>query len=319
MEENVCMQPDLGFEKKVFSRIGFSFFMLIVITVTVQLIIGSVTAMSAPHLQGENWYIWTMSLVPLYLFAFPVFWLIIKKVPSAKIKPYRMSVGRFVLTAIMCIALMYIGNLVGIVLSALLAPDIESMINPVQEIILGSNMIWNFLFAVLIAPIGEEILFRKLLIDKTVRYGEGTAVLLSGLFFALFHGNLFQAFYAFLLGLMFGYIYVKTGKLRYPIILHMIINFLGAIIGPAILTLNDGSMEMMIAVGLYGLVIIGLAIAGFVLLIVKRNSFVVYPGECGLPKEKRFSIVGLNAGTLLFVLACLCMFVLNTVGLYIEG
>ena len=318
MEENICLQPDLSVEKKIFSRIGLSFFMLIAITTTVQLIIGTVTGEYAPHLADEAWYIWTMSLVPLYLFAFPVFWLIIKKVPSTQIKPYRMSIGRFVLTAIMCIALMYIGNIIGTVLSALFAPDIESMINPLQEIIMGSNMIWNFLFAVLIAPIGEEILFRKLLIDKTVRYGEGTAVVLSGLFFALFHGNLFQAFYAFLLGLMFGYIYVKTGKLRYTIILHMIINFLGAIIGPAILSLNDGSMEMMVVIGLYGLVIIGLAIAGFVLLIVKRKSFVVYPGECVLPKEKRFSIVGLNAGTVLFVLACLFMFVLNTVGVYIE-
>lgn len=318
MDENVCMQSDLSSEKKVFSRIGLSFFLLVVITVVFQLAIGSVTGQYAPHLVDEAWFIWTVSLVPLYLFAFPVFWLIIRKVPSVRIAPYHMSVGRFVLTAMMCIALMYIGNIIGTVLSALMAPDLESMMNPVQEIILGSNLVWNFLFAVLIAPIGEEFLFRKLLIDKTARYGEGTAVLLSGLFFALFHGNFYQVFYAFLLGLMFGYIYVKTGKLRYPIILHMLINFLGAIIGPAILALNDGSMQNVMLIGLYGLVIIGLAIAGFVLLIVKRKSFVMYPGECVIPKEKRFSVVGLNAGTMLFIIACLGLFVLNIAGLYVE-
>ena len=76
-------------------------------------------------------------------------------------------------------------------------------------------------------------------------FGEKPAVILSGLAFGLIHGNLTQFFYAFGLGIAFGYIFVKTGKVKYPIILHMIINFLGSVV--SVLVLNAG----MIATGLY--------------------------------------------------------------------
>ena len=67
-------------------------------------------------------------------------------------------------------------------------------------------------FLVIVGPIFEEWLFRKQLIDHTRKYGEKTAILLSGLAFGLFHMNLFQFFYAFLLGLMFGYVYTRTSS-----------------------------------------------------------------------------------------------------------
>ena len=47
-------------------------------------------------------------------------------------------------------------------------------------------------------------------------------MLFSGLMFGLFHGNLNQFVYAFVLGLCFGFIYVKTGNIRYTIGLHML-------------------------------------------------------------------------------------------------
>ena len=81
----------------------------------------------------------------------------------------------------------------------------------------------NVVFLVILGPIFEEWMFRKQLIDHTRKYGEKTAILLSGLAFGLFHMNLFQFFYAFLLGVMFGYIYMRTSKLRYSTAMHMII------------------------------------------------------------------------------------------------
>lgn len=99
--------------------------------------------------------------------------------------------------------------------------------------------IWNVVFLVIVGPIFEEWLFRKQLIDHTRKYGEKTAILLSGLAFGLFHMNLFQFFYAFLLGLMFGYVYTRTSKLRYSTAMHMIINFNGGVLAPWVLTRVD--------------------------------------------------------------------------------
>lgn len=53
--------------------------------------------------------------------------------------------------------------------------------------------------------------------------------------FGAFHLNLYQFFYAFFLGAVFGYIYVKTGRLRYTIALHATVNFLGGVAVPALL------------------------------------------------------------------------------------
>ncbi len=102
----------------------------------------------------------------------------------------------------------------------------------------------TFVIAVLIAPTAEELLFRKLLTERIVKYGELAAVLASGLFFGLFHGNLNQFSYAFLLGLFLGFIYVKTGKLGYTIGLHMAINFIGSSLGTWMLRV-PGYMDTM--------------------------------------------------------------------------
>ena len=93
----------------------------------------------------------------------------------------------------------------------------------------SSVSLWAvFLFMVILAPIFEEIFFRKVVIDRLRRYGDLPAIIISGLVFGLIHGNFSQFFYAALLGMVFGAIYVHTGKLGYTIFLHMLINFMGS-------------------------------------------------------------------------------------------
>ena len=79
------------------------------------------------------------------------------------------------------------------------------------------------------APIFEEIVYRKLVIDRLRRYGDLFAVVVSGLIFGLIHGNFSQFFYATLLGFLFALVYLYSGKLRYTIALHIAINFIGSV------------------------------------------------------------------------------------------
>lgn len=58
----------------------------------------------------------------------------------------------------------------------------------------------NLALISIIGPIFEEILFRKILIDKTIKYGARISIIISALLFGLFHGNVNQFFYAFLMG-----------------------------------------------------------------------------------------------------------------------
>ena len=75
-------------------------------------------------------------------------------------------------------------------------------------------------------------MFRKLLYDKIGGYGVRTYVLVGAFLFALFHANLSQLLYAFVLGAVFCYIYAHTGKLRYTILLHVAINTIGTMAAP---------------------------------------------------------------------------------------
>ena len=75
-----------------------------------------------------------------------------------------------------------------------------------------------------IAPIFEELIFRKVLIDHVAPKGELVAILASGIMFGLFHGNFQQCFFACFIGFLFAYIYLKTGRVIYTILLHMTLN-----------------------------------------------------------------------------------------------
>ena len=101
------------------------------------------------------------------------------------------------------------------------------------------NPLYSILVMVILAPVLEEYIFRKLLIDRLSKYGELTAMLFSATVFGLFHMNFFQFFYAFGLGLLFAYIYTRTRNLLYPVLLHMIINFQGSVLAPWLLSSVD--------------------------------------------------------------------------------
>lgn len=75
-----------------------------------------------------------------------------------------------------------------------------------------------------VAPVAEEYIFRRLLLDRVLIFGDGAAILISGVSFALLHGNLNQTLYAMVLGCVFAAIMLMTNRLRYPIGIHMLIN-----------------------------------------------------------------------------------------------
>lgn len=87
----------------------------------------------------------------------------------------------------------------------------------------GSYLMW--FSVIIIAPIAEEILFRGIIL----RYSEKClitpfAVLFQGVLFGLYHGNIIQGIYAFILGSILGLITIKTSSLIPCIIIHISLN-----------------------------------------------------------------------------------------------
>jgi membrane protease YdiL (CAAX protease family) len=82
------------------------------------------------------------------------------------------------------------------------------------------------IFVIGVVPsIAEETLFRGVIQKNlSLRYGILKALIVTSLLFALVHINLSSIVSIFLLGLMLGYLYLKTQNLMYPIILHFFYN-----------------------------------------------------------------------------------------------
>ena len=83
----------------------------------------------------------------------------------------------------------------------------------------------------LIAPIIEELFFRGLifsLMSKLLPFVFANVV--QAIVFGIYHGNVVQVVYAFILGMFIGYILFITGSIVYTIVLHMSINLTGMFI-----------------------------------------------------------------------------------------
>ncbi|MBQ8869256.1 MAG: CPBP family intramembrane metalloprotease [Oscillospiraceae bacterium] len=77
-----------------------------------------------------------------------------------------------------------------------------------------------------LAPILEETLFRFLILERLRRYGDVFAVLVSAFLFMLLHSSFFSFAYAFVAGIIFGFLAVFTGSLLCPLILHALNNLI---------------------------------------------------------------------------------------------
>lgn len=86
------------------------------------------------------------------------------------------------------------------------------------------------LSTVIIPPIVEEMMFRGMILQGLRRFGDGFAVIASAAMFGLYHGNFAQAVFAFLCGLILGYVAVRSNSLLPAILIHFLNNALSVAI-----------------------------------------------------------------------------------------
>ena len=314
--------------KKHFSSLGLMYFFGALIIIGVQVAVSMLVLAFAPSLLDNPNLSLLVSMLPTYAIAFPLTSLLIRQVPGVQMKKHNMKPTQLLGAFAISYALMYLSNLAGQFFTNIIGIIKGSPVDDaIADLVSELNPLTAFFVMVLLAPALEEWIFRKLLVDRTIRYGEGTAIFLSGLMFGLFHGNLNQFVYTFLVGAFWAFIYVKTGRLRYTIYLHMALNFMGSIGSlfflDAISTLEGGSstmngfhflLGMLLPLAIvipYLIVVFGLVISGIVLLVTNWKRFRLIPAELFIPKEKRFSVIFLNAGMILYVLFWIIQIILQ--------
>lgn len=311
-------------QRRLFSTVGLSFFILAVLCSTLQIVAHLLASAIYPEYSQNPWLNLAVLTLPWYILAVP-YTLIMLRMKTVGV-PVKRKMKAFDLLCCFPVAvtLMYVGNITGLVINGIISAVTGSQpINSVESLIQSSGMGASFVFVVILAPIVEELLFRKFLIDAVYPFGECACVLLSGIMFGAFHGNFYQFFYAFLLGCLFAFVYCKTGKVIYTILLHMFINFMGSVIAPWILSLinieamqngdisqllTENPLGLLIYLGYSGLLML-MFVLGIVILILRRRKIRLDKGQ--ITPNHSFITIVFNAGMILFFLSCAVMFVQN--------
>lgn len=93
-----------------------------------------------------------------------------------------------------------------------------------------SNNVIGVVSIAVVGPILEEVLFRGAIQGVLMRVCKPwTAILIASLIFGVVHMNPIQIFYATFIGILFGWIYYRTGSLMPSIIGHVLNNSLAAV------------------------------------------------------------------------------------------
>jgi membrane protease YdiL (CAAX protease family) len=220
-------------DKKMFSRVGFALLAVWFIDFALELGASLAFRRFFPAIYANRYFAVCCQIVCNYLIATPIGLLILNTVtkPLAERENKKLGAKNALFSFSACVAAMFVGSQLGSMVNSLVASLLgRGSYSSVGEL-MNSIPLWgSFALVVVIGPIFEELLFRRGVTEALRPWGWKKAVLLSGLFFGLFHGNLEQFFYAAFIGMVLGYVYLYTGKVRYTAVLHMAINFVGGFI-----------------------------------------------------------------------------------------
>ncbi len=302
--------------RKNLLRIGLALLVYLIITSAVQATALFLCSRLAPHIYEQDWFFIACTLLS-YGVGFPIFFGFIASMPKEKPQKAKMGFVGWIAFLSVSFLLMEAGSIIaGFLMTAIETFKGQEISNAVADQINESSPLVNLITAVVLAPIFEELICRKLIIDRLLPYSEVLAVTASGLLFGLIHGNFYQFFYAAFLGMLFALVYVKTGNIFHTIGMHAIVNFTGGIIAsffnehlpedPAVIT------PWTMVATLYSVALMVLAVCGGIFLIrsIKKLNL-SKEGTQQLKLTSQIKATWLNWGMILLLCYCGILFVFS--------
>lgn len=160
----------------------------------------------------------------------------------------------------------------------------------------ASSTVSMFIYASIVGPIVEELVYRGFVLRSFQKYGKLAAVIISSILFGVMHANLPQSMFAFGVGLILGYVAVEY-SIVWSIVLHIINNCIfGDIFGWAISGLSEQMQEY-----ISGGVLIVFGVVAVFIIWWKRNVIKAFFEE-NRTENKICRYVFSSCGMLLFVL-----------------
>ena len=100
-----------------------------------------------------------------------------------------------------------------------------------MDMLLGTPLWVTLLSVSVFAPVFEEWLCRGMILRGLLKHVRPVwAMVISSLIFAVIHMNPWQALPAFILGMLFAYVYYRTGSLKLTMLMHCANNTFAALL-----------------------------------------------------------------------------------------
>lgn len=270
-------------EKKALKRTALSIGLSIIIYFASSFILGSVLAFFTGQLLTlaktvevydiiYEAYVGISYLLPMLLAFIPIVLLV--RIPLKVALPFKRTPIAVATPAAMAtlgcstIAVFIASFLLSLFQSSGLEYDVPQP--DVPQTIVGKLM---YLFIISVLPaVFEEFLFRGYILQSLRRFGDVFAIIISSLIFALFHGNFAQLPNAFVMGVAFAFIAVRTGSLATGMVIHFINNSVIAVLDIFLFSNLDEMTSGMLTL-IYLAVYFLFGVIGFIILLTKFPKF----------------------------------------------
>lgn len=163
-----------------------------------------------------------------------------------------------------------------------------------------------------LVPVMEEFAFRGVLFSRLRRHGKGFAIVGSALLFSLAHLDFSSVVFAFIAGLVFGFLYERTRNLWVTIFIHVINNGVAVLTGNTDLLFGAERGELVGNLLFFGTMLLG--VVAVVLLLVFKRPFLFgregaavatgTPGQFGAWSSPLGEVPHLSPGESLRAMVC---------------
>lgn len=165
----------------------------------------------------------------------------------------------------------------------------------------GSRTVSMFLYAGIIGPIAEELVYRGFLMRHLEKHGKTLAIVVTSLLFGIMHGNLPQGLFAAAVGLVLGYVAMEYSIL-WSIVLHILNNMVLGDLLPLALSGLSETTQGIISWAINGVFLL----IGVVVLIKNRKELVSWI-RANAWEKPRMRWILLNVSTIIFIVVHLLL------------
>lgn len=242
-----------------------------------------------------------IGIIVLYVIGLCLFKLIIKNIPNYKIEKGKISLKELVIYFLLQFSSILVMSVLTVILSKITGNEIGGEIDALTPLMLFQLLIFN--------PIIEEYVFRKLFADKLLKHGELLFMLTSSFCFSIVHGvslGIPQILYTFILGMIWSYVYIKSGNLLVPIILHSLSNLFGSVIIQSLQSVSQ------IAVSIYSMCIMLMGIVGIILFFSNKKKIKI-DNDNKLITKLALKDIFFNKGILFYIIITITMFIFKNI------